>query len=89
MGHTRAMRSLTCSTWSTVVRCGDGWLSQASFAMSKIPRGLRPYSNSKGENPVDAWGTSRTANSTCGNSWSQFFPSTFMAFFAASVSMFY
>ena len=42
---------------------------------------------SKGEKPMEAWGTLWTANRTWGRSWSQFFQSVSMAFFSICFSI--
>lgn len=44
--------------------------SHSSQSTSSSPRGHLPYSNSKGENLVEAWGASPIANKThCGQSY--------------------
>ena len=43
----------------------DNNVLQPTHAFNRISKGSRtgqPYNNSKGENPVDAWGTSQYAN---------------------------
>ena len=46
---------------------------------SRGPRTARPYSSSKGENPVETCGTSRYANRRYGSNSSQFLPAVFLS----------
>ncbi|KAG8538635.1 hypothetical protein GDO81_022300 [Engystomops pustulosus] len=82
MGMTAATLSCISAIWSITLLWGVGSCSHVSLAMSRRPLGCLPYTNSNGENPVEAFGTSRMANIKYGNSTSQSFPSLFTTFFS-------
>ena len=63
-----ALRSRTCCISFLLVL---GPVSQFSLTRNKTPCGFLPNRSSKGENPVEAWGTSRTANNRGSNHLSQ------------------
>ncbi len=83
---------VTNSPWRAAPRCGVLFSGPAhaefhfcfpkvppptsSLKTSNTPRGWHPYRSSKGENPVEACGTSRTANKRGSSHLSQFLPSS-------------
>lgn len=75
------------SVWSFALRSRTFWISfslglgpssQLSLTRSYTPCGLLPKSSSKGENAVEAWGTSHTANNRGSSHLSQLCSSLWM-----------